>query len=119
MGAAAEAVGGPALRNMATVGGNVVIGGDVACALLALDATVDLGSRTVPLAELWGGLGMDIVRSVSFNDEAAADSVFVAMGTPCGQLPSRCMCGRGRRARGDRRCGAASRPVGRRRGAPG
>ena len=58
------------------VGGNVVIGGDVACALLALDATVDLGSRTVPPA-LWGGLGMDIVRSVSFNDEAAADSVFI------------------------------------------
>ena len=53
-GAAAEAVGGPALRNMATVGGNVVIGGDVACALLALDATVDLGSRTVPLV---GALG--------------------------------------------------------------
>ena len=77
VGTAAEAVGGPALRNMATVGGNVVIGGDVACALLALDATVDLGSRTVPLAEVWGGLGMDIVRSVSFNDEAAADSVFI------------------------------------------
>src|SRR4051794_13171972 len=76
-GAAAELVGGPALRNMATVGGNVVIGGDVACALLALDATVDLGSRTVPLAGLWDGLGMDIVRSVAFNDEAAADSVFI------------------------------------------
>ena len=69
VGAAAEAVGGPALRNMATVGGNVVIGGDVACALLALDATVDLGSRDVPLADLWRDLGEDIVRSVSFNDD--------------------------------------------------
>jgi CO/xanthine dehydrogenase FAD-binding subunit len=75
--AAAGAVGGPALRNMATVGGNVVLGGDVAVALLALDASVDLGSRTVPLADLWDGLGVDIVRSVSFNVDAAADSVFV------------------------------------------
>lgn len=77
VGAAAEAVGGPALRNMATVGGNVVIGGDVAVALLALDASADLGTRSVPLAALWSGLGMDIVRSVAFNDDAAADSVFV------------------------------------------
>jgi CO/xanthine dehydrogenase FAD-binding subunit len=77
VGAAAAAVGGPALRNMATVGGNVVVGGDVACALLALDATVDLGSRTVPLADLWRELGEDIVRAVAFNDEAAAASVFV------------------------------------------
>jgi CO/xanthine dehydrogenase FAD-binding subunit len=77
VGAAAAAVGGPALRNMATVGGNVVVGGDVACALLALDATVDLGSRSLPLADLWRARGMDIVRSVSFNDQAAAASVFL------------------------------------------
>jgi CO/xanthine dehydrogenase FAD-binding subunit len=75
--AAAAAIGGPALRNMATIGGNVVLGGDVAVALLALDASVDLGSRSAPLADLWGALSGEVVRSVSFNDDAAADSVFV------------------------------------------
>ena len=50
---AARSVGGPALRNMATIGGNLVIGGDVATALLALDAEVALSSRTVPVAEFW------------------------------------------------------------------
>jgi CO/xanthine dehydrogenase FAD-binding subunit len=62
---------------MATVGGNVVVGGDVACALLALDATVDLGSHTVPLADFWRDPGAEIVRAVAFNDEAAAGSVYV------------------------------------------
>jgi CO/xanthine dehydrogenase FAD-binding subunit len=80
--AAAAAVGGPALRNMATIGGNLLAGppyGDVGVALLALDAEVDLGTRSVPLSGFWESFrtGEDIVRSVSFNDEAAADSVYV------------------------------------------
>jgi aerobic carbon-monoxide dehydrogenase medium subunit len=78
--AAAAAVGGPALRNMATVGGNLLVGaphGDVAMALLALDASVQLSSRTVPLQELWTSFdpNAEIVVSVSFEDDPA--SVFV------------------------------------------
>ncbi len=53
-----------AIRNMGTIGGNLLTpspGGDVAVALLALDATVDLvsrsGERTIPLADLVGGDG--------------------------------------------------------------
>jgi len=80
--AAARAVGGPALRNMATVGGNLLAGppyGDLGVALLALGAEVDLGDRTVDLERFWDEFraGVDIVRAVSFNDEAAADSVYV------------------------------------------
>jgi CO/xanthine dehydrogenase FAD-binding subunit len=69
--AAARSVGGPALRNMATIGGNLVIGGDVATALLALDAEVALSSRTVPVAEFWSSFrpGEEIVLSVSFEDD--------------------------------------------------
>ena len=50
------------IRNMGTVGGNLFTpppGGDVAVALLALDARVTLtgsrGDRTVPLSEFWTG----------------------------------------------------------------
>jgi carbon-monoxide dehydrogenase medium subunit len=80
--AAAGAVGGPALRNMATIGGNLLAGrpyGDVGVALLALGAQVDLGDRTVEIDDFWDSFlpGVDIVRAVSFNDEAAADSVYV------------------------------------------
>jgi CO/xanthine dehydrogenase FAD-binding subunit len=67
----ARAVGGPALRNMATIGGNLVIGGDVATALVALDAEVSLSSRTIPVAEFWSSFrpGEEIVLSVSFDDD--------------------------------------------------
>jgi CO/xanthine dehydrogenase FAD-binding subunit len=71
--AAAAAVGGPALRNMATVGGNLCVGapyGDLGVPLLALGAEVD--GR--PLEELWASPG-GLVRSVAFADDAA--SVFV------------------------------------------
>ncbi|HEY5628654.1 MAG TPA: FAD binding domain-containing protein [Candidatus Limnocylindrales bacterium] len=51
-----------AVRNMGTVGGNLFTpppGGDVATALLALDAQVELvgpgGARTLPLAAFWTG----------------------------------------------------------------
>jgi len=75
--AAAAQVGGPALRNMATVGGNLVVGapyGDLGVVLLALGAEVDLGDRTVSIDDFWGQFrsGVDIVRSVSFNDDPAA-----------------------------------------------
>jgi CO/xanthine dehydrogenase FAD-binding subunit len=67
----ARSVGGPALRNMATIGGNLVLGGDVAVALLALDAEVTLSSRTVRVEEFWPSFrpGEEIVLSVSFEDD--------------------------------------------------
>jgi carbon-monoxide dehydrogenase medium subunit len=71
--AAAAAVGGPALRNMATVGGNVHMEapyGDVGVALLALGAEVD--GR--PIEELWASPG-GLVRSIAFDDDPS--SVFV------------------------------------------
>src|ERR671936_2802857 len=73
------AVGGPALRNMATVGGNLLAGapyGDVGVALLALGAEVDLGGRTVPLEDFWDSFrpGEELIRSVAFDD---APGVFV------------------------------------------
>ena len=72
----ARAVGGPALRNMATIGGNLVVGGDVAVALLALDAEVRLSSRTLPVERFWGEFrpGEEIVLSVSFE---GADLVYL------------------------------------------
>lgn len=51
---AARAVGGPAVRNMATVGGNLFAPtpyGDFAVALLALDATVHTGDTATPIEE--------------------------------------------------------------------
>jgi CO/xanthine dehydrogenase FAD-binding subunit len=58
----ARAVGGPAIRQMATVGGNLFAPspyGDFATALLALDATVSVqggyGAREVPLEQFLAG----------------------------------------------------------------
>jgi CO/xanthine dehydrogenase FAD-binding subunit len=78
--AAAAAVGGPALRNMATVGGNLLVGapyGDVGVALLALGAEVRLTDRTVPIEALWESFdpASELVLGVSFEDDPA--SVFV------------------------------------------
>jgi CO/xanthine dehydrogenase FAD-binding subunit len=80
VGAAARAIGGPALRNMATVGGNLLAGapyGDVGVALLALGAEVRLSGRTIPLEELWSSFrpGEEIIESVAFDDDPG--SVFV------------------------------------------
>ena len=74
---AARSVGGPALRNMATVGGNVVTGGDVATALLALGAEVVLSDRTVPLERFWDEFrpGEELILAVELDDDPA--SVFV------------------------------------------
>jgi CO/xanthine dehydrogenase FAD-binding subunit len=72
--AAAAAVGGPALRNMATVGGNLHVKapyGDVGVALLALGAEVD----ERPIEELWASGGGGLVRSIAFDDDPS--SVFV------------------------------------------
>ena len=49
---AARAVGGPAVRNMATVGGNLFAPspyGDFAVALLALDATITIEGKDMPI----------------------------------------------------------------------
>jgi len=78
--AAAGAVGGPALRNMATVGGNLLMSapyGDVGVALLALDAEVRLSGRTVPIESFWESFdpGSEIVLAVAFEDDPS--SVFV------------------------------------------
>lgn len=65
---AARAVGGPAIRNMATVGGNLIAPhpyGDLAVALLALDGQVTLSDGAMlPLAEYLSNR-QGLVRSVS------------------------------------------------------
>jgi CO/xanthine dehydrogenase FAD-binding subunit len=71
--AAARSVGGPALRNMATVGGNLLAGapyGDIGVALLGLGAEVDLGGRKVPLVTFWDEFrpGEELIREVAFFD---------------------------------------------------
>src|SRR5580658_9954971 len=72
----ARAVGGPAVREAATVGGNLFAHspyGDFAAALLALDATVALaggfGQREVPLEEFLShrDRGAVLVSSVAFK----------------------------------------------------
>lgn len=74
----ARAVGGPALRNAATIGGNLFASapyGDFGAALLALDATVSVnggygGGRAMSLSEFYaarGRAGFGLVASVSFN----------------------------------------------------
>ena len=70
--AACETVGGPQIRNLGTVGGQLGTAspaGDVSVALIALDAEVELASvrgvRALPLAELFVGPG----RTVMAPDE--------------------------------------------------
>jgi CO/xanthine dehydrogenase FAD-binding subunit len=82
----ARAVGGPAVREAATVGGNLFAPtpyGDFAAALLALDATVmlagGLGQREVPLDDFLGrrDRGPVLVSSVVFKRPAAEAFRFV------------------------------------------
>jgi CO/xanthine dehydrogenase FAD-binding subunit len=79
----ARAIGGPAIRTMATVGGNLFAAtpyGDLAVALLALDAEVmslsGYGSpRAVPLAEFLAGRergGQGLATAVRFAAPRAA-----------------------------------------------
>lgn len=67
----ARIVGGPAIRNMATVGGNLFAPtpyGDFTVALLALDATVHTGDAAMPIEQFLGQRDSThaIVTSVSF-----------------------------------------------------
>jgi CO/xanthine dehydrogenase FAD-binding subunit len=55
---AARAVGGPAIRNMASVGGNLFAPapyGDFAVALLALDATIETAGGGMPIEQFLAG----------------------------------------------------------------
>ncbi|WP_214469931.1 FAD binding domain-containing protein [Mesorhizobium sp. dw_380] len=73
---AARAVGGPAVRNMATVGGNLFAPapyGDFAVALLALDAMVGTDDGELPIETFLAGRdgSRAIVTSVSFTPPKA------------------------------------------------
>ncbi len=66
---AARAVGGPAVNNMATIGGNLFAPapyGDFAVALLALDATVHTGDTAAAVDGFLERRGGEIVTAVSF-----------------------------------------------------
>lgn len=74
------------VRNMATVGGNLFTpppGGDVAVALLALDASVTLasarGARVVPLADFYTGF---------LTNELAPDELLVELWVPITRGPT-------------------------------
>lgn len=77
---AAKAVGGPAIRNMATVGGNLFAPapyGDFAVALLALDATVHTMTGDLGIEDFLAGRDGKVVASVSFAVPAAEKFRFV------------------------------------------
>jgi CO/xanthine dehydrogenase FAD-binding subunit len=84
---AARAVGGPAIRNMATVGGNLFGSapyGDFATALLALDARLTLygpqGRMDLPIAEFFARrtpeLCKALVHSISFTAVAPGQLLY-------------------------------------------
>lgn len=78
----ARAVGGPAIRNMATVGGNLFAPspyGDFAVALLALGANVEAGGTAIPIEAFLTGRDDShaIVTSVSFDLAALAGFRFL------------------------------------------
>lgn len=90
---AAHAVGGPAVRNMATVGGNLYAPapyGDLGVALLALDATVTIGGATQPLAAFFRDRdtvhARSVLTSISFTlpDEGSFRFVKVSRVKPKG-----------------------------------
>jgi len=69
---AASEVGSPEIRNVATIGGNVINAqpaADTALALLALDAEAEIvgagGARWVPLLDLYQGAGVSAVDSAA------------------------------------------------------
>lgn len=81
---AARAVGGPAIRNMATIGGNLYAPapyGDFATALLALDATIDIDGIDVSIGEFLAGrdgrYARSLVRSVGLAIPAGAQFRFL------------------------------------------
>jgi carbon-monoxide dehydrogenase medium subunit len=88
---AARTVGGPQIRNRGTVGGNVANAspaGDVSCALLALDAQIDLisvrGTRTMPLHEFFVHVGKTAIAPdeliLGFRFRRPAASAFYKVG---------------------------------------
>jgi CO/xanthine dehydrogenase FAD-binding subunit len=87
VGQAAAAIGGPALRNMATIGGNLVVGGDVGVPLLALGAEVKLTGRTILLENLWEEFrpGEEIITAVEFEE---ADAVFMRLARRAANSPA-------------------------------
>lgn len=81
---AAKAVGGPAIRNMATVGGNLFAPapyGDFAVALLALDATVHAASGEIGIDNFLASRdtpsGGGLVTAVSFDIPATGSFRFL------------------------------------------
>ncbi|MEM0942647.1 MAG: FAD binding domain-containing protein [Pseudomonadota bacterium] len=67
---AARAVGGPAVRNMATIGGNLIAPhpyGDLTVALLALDGQVTLADGSAQPLEQYLTTRQGLVRSVSIQ----------------------------------------------------
>jgi len=76
---AARSVGGPAIRNMATIGGNLFAPrpyGDMGTALLALDATINLASgQQLSIDDFYSqtSAGSDIVASISIPKPANGD----------------------------------------------
>jgi len=83
---AARNTAGWSIRNMATVGGNLFTpppGGDVAVALLALDASVTVagarGERVLPLADFFTGF---------LTNELAADELLVEIRVPIPSEPT-------------------------------
>jgi CO/xanthine dehydrogenase FAD-binding subunit len=81
---AAHSVGGPAIRNMATVGGNLFAPapyGDLGVALLALDADVEIGGASVPLERFFRERdtihARSVVKSIGFALPAAGAFRFV------------------------------------------
>jgi CO/xanthine dehydrogenase FAD-binding subunit len=80
----AGSIGGPAVRNMGTIGGNLFAPtpfGDFAVAMLALDATVSVqggyGARDVPVEEFLAGrdrLAGALVLSISCQRPSSADA---------------------------------------------
>jgi probable selenate reductase FAD-binding subunit len=83
--AAVDVVGGPAIRNMATVGGNLFARqpyGDLGTMLLALDAEIELaaasGRATVPLERFYADhRRTSLVLSVGFTAPAAGTTAFL------------------------------------------
>ncbi|MDZ5699805.1 FAD binding domain-containing protein [Chelativorans sp. M5D2P16] len=81
---AARSVGGPAIRNVATVGGNLYAPapyGDLAVALLALDATIEVGGGPIPLsaflADRHGTYAHTVLKSVGFALPSAGSLRFL------------------------------------------
>ena len=100
--AAARKTAGWAVRNMGTVGGNIFApppAGDVAVALLALDAAVKLvgsnGTRVVPLADFYTGFMMQDLQPDELLAEIQApvpvgQTVYLKYGRRQANTPSTC-----------------------------